>query len=82
MARIDVRVNSDGQLAARLGVHLDQVPHGTTPAEQVVIAAAVEHLESTDTNPHGLSVDDLDVYTKAQVDALLAPRQIFSGGGI
>jgi hypothetical protein len=69
-------------VANGITTHTDQVPHGTTPAEQVVIAAAVEHLESTDTNPHGLSVDDLDVYTKAQIDALLAPKQIFNGGGI
>ena len=79
---VQITENSRYIVNRELTTHLDQVSHGTTPAEQVVIEAAIEHLESTDTNPHGITPTDLDVYTKDQVDALVAPKQIFNGGGI
>jgi hypothetical protein len=54
---------------------------GTSPMEASVIAAAQQHLLDTNRNPHGLTVDDLDVYTKGQVDTLLAERSTQLNGG-
>lgn len=62
--------------------HLVAVAHGTTPAEQVILSDFETHLDPLDRNPHGLTPSDLDVYTKAEVDAKLEIVQVFDGGEI
>lgn len=68
---------------AKLVEHIEDVTHGTSPLEVTVINAAADHLLETNRNPHGLTVDDLEVYTRDQVDTLLAARSgLFDGGTI
>jgi hypothetical protein len=77
------KLTSNPKQAVQVGLsdHLAAVPHGTTIAEQIVLTDFEAHLDPLERNPHGITPNDLDVYTKAQVDALVGPVQIFNCGG-
>lgn len=78
------KLTSNPKQAVQVGLsdHLAAVPHGTTPAEQVILSDFEAHLDPLERNPHGLTPGDLDVYTKDEVDAKLEFVQIFDGGDI
>lgn len=63
--------------------HVSDVLHGTSSAEAIVLANAAAHLETVDPNPHGLTLDDLDVYTRGEVNDLVdAVTATIDGGTI
>jgi|694.fasta_scaffold26353_12 hypothetical protein len=77
-----VEQNTTSKIARAVDQHSLDMPHGTTPAEQVILSDFEKHLDPLDRNPHGLTPSDLDVYTKAEVDAKLEIVQVFDGGEI
>jgi len=71
------------QSRALITTHIDDVLHGTSTEEATVLANVVTHLEVDNRNPHGLTVDDLDVYTREEVDDLVdAVTATIDGGTI
>jgi hypothetical protein len=69
-------------VANGITTHIDQVPHGTTLPEQAILTALELHVDTVNRNPHGLIADDIDVYTKAQVNIKIEAINHLDGGGI